>query len=354
MGYKGTIVPDWGRFEEAGGFDSPKAQQMLTGALRTFMAEPEKPEVRALAQAFGSTGNMNEARALLQANYASAANFPTSVTEVLKKFQLTTYFDTAYEQVFEMRDYRGSNRNSFDLLDVQDTLAFSLVLTGEKARLYSMSGEKANVPFSQYAGGLSWTRLLFDDLEYWTLENNAVAFRNKYYSSKAQNHYNVIDAVGVGQNITWQAVTPAGVPNTDKDYNCIRDINTINLACQTILLNCRNKGYGITPATSFIILAPVQLKGRLARALGIVQQPFASSTERLYYNVTPYYTLLLANSDVYYVILPGIKTIAANRQDLTIFTKFDPMSYSDLAVGWARYAAAIGDQEQFQRCAISA
>lgn len=352
-GFKGKIVPDWERFEKAGGFESPKAQAMLTGALRTFMAEPESPEVKAIAQAFAATGNMEEAKAFIQANYATSANFPTSVTEVLRKFQLTTYFDTAYDQVFDQLDMRNSSRSSFDILDVQDTLAFSLTLTGEKARLYTMSGSKVNVPISQYSGGLSWSRLLFDDREYWTLENNAVTFRNKYYSSKAQNHYNIIDAVGSAQNIAWQAVTPAAVPTTDKDYNCIRDINTINLACQTILVNCRNKGYGIGPESRFIILAPIQLKGRISRALGITQQAYSSSTEHLYYNVTPYYSLMLASASVYYVILPGQKSLAANRQDLTIFTKFDPLSYSDVAVGWARYAAAIGDSQQFHRCATA-
>ena len=339
-GYQGKIVPDWGRFEAAGGIDSPKAQQMLTGAIRAFMSEPVADETAA-------------SKALLQANYATGADFPTSVLEVLKKFQLTTYFDNAWERVFEMRDYRGSNRNGYDITDVQDTLAFRSVLTGEKARLYTMSGEKVTVNFSKYGGGLSWDRILFDDKEYWSIENNAISFRNKWASTKAQNHYDIIDAVGAAQNIAWQAVTPAGVPNTDKDYNAIRDINTINLACQTILINCQNKGYGIGPSTPFIILAPIQLKGRLTNALPIVQQPFSSSTERAYYNVTPYYTLMLADSDVYYVILPGIKSIAANRQDLTIYTKFDEMSYSDLAVGWGRYAGAIGDSEQFQRCATA-
>lgn len=353
MGFKGTIVPDWGRFEKEGGVESPKAQQMLTGALKTFMSQPETSEFRAVAQAFAHTGDIHKAVASVQANYATPANFPTSVLEVLKKFQLTTYFDTAYEQVFDMRDYRDSNRNGFEILDVQDTMAFALVPIGMKAKLYTMSGEKVTVTFNAYAAGLSWARILFDDREYWTLENNAVAFRNKWYSSKATMFYALIDAVAAAQNVAWQAVSPAGVPNTDKDYNAIRDINTINYACQNILINCRNKGYGITPNTPFVILAPIQLKGRIARALPIVQQAFANSTERLYYNVTPYYTLGLSSSSVYYVILPKQKIIGANRMDLTIFTRFDEMSYSDHAVGWGRYAGAIGDAQQIQRCSTA-
>ena len=353
MSFKGQIVPDWGRFEKEGGIYNPRACAMLTGALQTFMKEPQRPEFRAVAQAFASTGNIQEAVAQMQANYATPANFPTSVLEVLKKFQLTTYFDTAYEQVFDIRDYRNTNRNGFELLDVQDTMAFAAVPIGAKARLYTMSGEKVTINFVQYGAGLSWARVLFDDREYWTIENNAISFRNKWFSSKATNFYALIDAVGAGQDIGWQAVTPAGVPNTDKDYNAIRDINTINYACEQILINCRNKGYGITPQTPFIILAPIQLKGRITNALPIVQQPFSSSTERLYYNVTPYYSLMLSASDVYYVILPKIKLVGANRMDLTIFTRFDEMSYSDHAVGWGRYAGAIGDTDQIHRCSVA-
>ena len=109
----------------------------------------------------------------------------------------------------------------------------------------------------------------------------------------------------------------------------------------------------MTPTSQFIILAPIQLKGRLSRALGLVQQPFAGSVSRTYYNVTPTYTLGLAASDVYYVILPKQKLITANRMDLTIFAKFDELSYSDIAVGWARYGGAIGDSQQLQRCATA-
>lgn len=349
---KNDFAPDWDRFTHMGGYNSRSAMKSLVGALQSFMLQPETPDFKAASQAFAENGG--PISGAMQANFATSANFPTTVLEVLKKYQLTTYFDTAYESVFQMLDMRNSNRNGFEILDVQDTISFALVPEGQKAKLYTMSGEKVTVTLDMYGAGLSWSRRLFDDKEYWTLENNAVAMRNKWFSSKATNHYALIDAVGAGQNITWQPVTPAGVPNTDKDYNVIRDINTINLACQTILLAVRNKGYGITPGSQFIILAPVQLKGRLTRALNIVQQPFAASTPLLYYNVSaPLYSLMLSSSTVYYVILPKQKLIAANRMDFTIYSKFDELSYSDHTVGWGRYGGAIGDSDQIHRCSTS-
>jgi len=351
MGYRGVIIPDWGRVEQAG-IDNPQVRNCIMGALQAFMVAPEHPVYKKACQAFAETGDTRAAEAAMQA-FGTTADFPTSVLEVLKKYQPTTYYDTAYEQIFDMRDFTNSNRNGFELLDVEGALSFRLVTEGAKAKVYGMSGEKVTVTFDMYGGGLSWHRRLFDDKEYWTLENNAVEFRNKWYSSKASNFYSLIEAVSSSQNVTWQAVTPANVPDTNENYEAIRDVNTINHACLGILTDVKDKGYGITPNSEFIILAPLALKGRLTRALALVQQPFAGSPTRLYYNVRPLYTLSLSDNTKYYVILPKQKIIGANRMNLTIYGQFDPLSYSDIAVGWGRYAGVIGDTEQVRRCATS-
>ena len=350
--YTGKVIPDWGIFEKMGGLKNPKACHMLGGALQAFLREPTQPVYKAVAQAFAKTGSMQEAIARVQA-YGTSADFPATVLEVLAKFQPVSYFDTAYEEVFDMIDMRSSNRNGFDILDVEGALSFALVEEGAKAKLYGMSGAKVTVTLDMYGAGLSWSRRLFDDREYWTLENNAIEFRNQWFYTKAVNFYALIDALPAGVNLAWSAVTPAGVPNTNENYDAIRDINTINQACENVLLATRNKGYGVSPASPFIILAPIQLVGRLSMALGLVHQPFATSVPRMVYNVTPRYSLMLAASDVYYVILPKIKTKGADRMDLTIFTKFDELSYSDHSVGWGRYGGAIGDTDQFQRCSTS-
>ncbi len=337
------IISDWRKFEKLGGYHKPEARAALIGAVQAFMLEPEKPSFKS---------DMQNALATVQA-YGTSADFPTSVLEVMRKYQLTTYYDTAYEGIFDVIDMRNSRRDGMKVLVVQDGLTFSVTPEGMKAKVYGMSGAETEFKFDMYSGGLSWSKKLFDDEEYWTINNNAIAFRNKYYSSKAANHYLLLESVGVAQNIAWQAPDPAGLPNTNENYTAVRDIQTINLACQTILLNCRNKGYGVSPMSQFVILAPIQLKGRLSRALGLVQQPFAGSVSRTYYNVTPSYTLGLSAGDVYYVILPKLNIMSANRMDLTIYAKFDELSYSEIAVGWARYGAAIGDSQQLQRCATA-
>ena len=346
---KGRIVSDWGLFERSGGIDNPAVATFLRGALNSFLVEPLTPPFRAAAQAFAATGDMALAKNTLVQAFGTSGDFPSSILEVIDKYHLTTYFDTGYEQIFDMMDMRSSNRNGFDISDVQSGLTFKLIPEGMKVEIYKMSGTKVTVTLDMYGGGLGWSRRLFDDREYWTIEDNAIEFRNQAFSSKAQDFYDLIEAVAVTYDVAWQAVT-GNIPNTNENYVPIRDINTINLACEEILLRLRNSGMGITPTSPFIILAPIQLKGRIPRALGMVQQPFASSTTQLNYNVSVIYTLMLTSTTDYYVIFPKKKLKGANRMDLTVFSDFDIEAYTDIAVGWQRYGGAIGELGQISRC----
>ena len=347
-GYKGngSIVSDWDRVN----INSLSGRRALVGALTNYMRAPMHPAVKQVAQAFHA--GLDGAR-VAQAFATSANDFPTSVTEVLAKFQQLEYFDTAYEQIFNMIDMRQSRRSSFDILDVEDGLTFNVRLPGEKARIYKMSGEKESVSVDLYGGGLGWDKLLFDDEEYWTLENMANSFRNTAYESKAQDFYDLIEGIASTYDLAWQAVLPAGVTNTSENYNAIRDINTINQACENILTRCNGLGFGVNPSTRFMILAPIQLMGRISQALNIVLQPFNESTPRLTYNVSPLYTLMFTNTDKYYVILPKNKIMGAIRMDLTILTDNDIEAYTEIAVGWQRYGGAIGELKQLVRCSVA-
>ena len=356
---KGRFVSDWALFEKMGGIDNPKCAHALRGSLNHFLAEPTTATFKAAAQAFARTGDVSIAKSTLIQAFGTSADFPTTVLEVLDKYRLTTYFDTGYEQVFNVLDMRGSNRNGFDILDVNSGLTFAQVKEGEKALIFKMSGVKASVALDMYGGGLHWSRRLFDDKEYWTIDDNAIYFRNKAYSSKAQDFYDLIDAIIATYDLAWQPVTGA-IPTTNENYVPIRDINTINKACENILLllsgnagGTDDLGMGVTPASEFIILAPIQLKGRISRAMGMVQQPVASSTTQLNYNVSPVYTMMLASATEFYVIYPRNKIKGANRMDLTIFSDFDITSYTDIAVGWQRYGGAIGEINQLVRCSTS-
>lgn len=333
MKYRGQIISDWDSVD----MSDPKSRAQVVGALTHMVrAHEENPDISVALQHYGTTGD-----------------FPTSIIPLLDKYRLQTSFDQGWKRVFRERDFRASQRNGFELLDVEDGLSFEEVPVGEKAKLYKMSGSKVQVYFVRYAAGLQWDRGLIDDREYWTLEDNAFAFRNKAGAYKAQVHYDLIDAITSAQNLAWQAPFPSTLPNTNENYGAVRDIRTINQACVEIIVDLADKGLGVNSGTNFILLAPIQLRDRITRALGLLNVGISSGQRGVQYNVTPVYTTMLASTSVYYVCAPGIKAISGRRMDLTVYERFDEMTYSDIAVGWMRFGAAIGDVEQFQRCSTA-
>jgi len=286
--------------------------------------------------------------------FGSAADFPTVPNQILEKFHAVPSYDTGFEEIFDIRDFTGTNEAGFDILDVEDGLTFAKVALGDKALIFKMAGSKVSVSFDLYGGGLGWSRLLIDDRKYWTLEDNAVAFVNKWAHDKAAAFYALIEAIGVGQNITWQNPDPAALANTDALYTANRDAQTLNKAAETLFLNLKDKGYGVTPANTPVLVAtPLEIVGRLNKALGLLLQGFAGSPNQVSYKFRLIPTTMFAASTSYYPCIPKIKAKGGNRMNLTIFNKFDEEAYADIAVGWGRYGGAIGDQEQFQRCAIS-
>lgn len=335
---KGQIVKDWSAFD----IENLDHRKMVRGALQNFLSiNPNEGK------------GVNALNAMLQ-HYASTDDFPAAILDIISKYHATDDFDEGWQQVFKVIDFTGTRKSGWKILDVEDALSFRKVPIGGKAEIYKMSGTEVEVTFDKYGGGLGWDRILFDDEEYWTIEDNAIAFRNKYFADRATIFYALIDAITSGQNLTWQAVTPASYANTGENYDAIRDINTINAACFQIFNDLKDTGISIGPNSTFGILAPLQLKSRILRAMTVLNSGISAGLMGVNYNVRPpIFTGMLSSSTVYYVFLPGQKCQAGLRKDLEVFTEFDAASYSEVAVGWGRYKGVIGEVEQFQRCAVS-
>lgn len=329
---KGKIISDWTKVD----FADASSRAKVVGALQHFMKAPDRDVTLKKA---------------IQ-HFATKGDFPTEILQILEKFHATPDYDLGYEEIFDIRDFSGTNESGFKILSVESGLTFSKVAVGEKAKVYKMSGSEVSVSFELYGGALGWHRTLIDDRQYWTLEDNAIAFRNKAYSSRASNYYALIEAV-TGKDVAWQAVTPASVATSNENYNAIRDINTINAACLEILTALKDAGMGVNANSQFIILAPIALKSRLERASRMLQQPVVGSGQHLSFNIRIIYTLMLSSNSYYYVILPKGKMKGGYRMDLTIFDQFDILAYSDTMVGWMRYGGAIGDTDQVRKLATS-
>jgi hypothetical protein len=298
--------------------------------------EAERQKLQAQIQAWGAPGD-----------------FETTIHQVIQKYQALPMFDTGYEQVFDVIDATQSNDDGFTIYDIEDGLTFAPVPIGEKAQIYKMAGTKADVGYVLFGAGLGWHRTMIEDRKFWQLENNAKTFINKANYTKASGFYALIEAVGVPQQLAWQAPLPAALPNTNETYYANRDAQTLNAAAVQIFNAVKNKGYGVNYNTPLKVVCPFQNIGRLNRALGLLQQGFAGSAPQASFVFQLVPTMMLSSTAYNYVCLPKNKLVGGNRMNLTIFDKFDPEAYADISVGWFRVGGAVGDQEQIVRCAIA-
>jgi hypothetical protein len=325
----------------------PEQRKMLAGAMQFFCALPNKFLPQRLAKVEEFVKRHKELQSAQLQMFTIPSDFPTyeKAIEVVEKFHLVTDYDNGYEQIFDVKDFSGTKASGFDVSDVQSGLAFKAVKPGEKLKVYQMSGEKERCYFSYYGGALGWFRGLFEDQEFWTIEDNAIEFRNKAFSMRASVFYALIEAAGDEKGCC--AAVPADCSDCHADALSIA--NTINFMAQTILTNVAGKGYGLNPQTTqFIVLTPIQLRGRVRMALGVRNQAFGDAEKVIDYNFVQLTSMMLTNANRIYVILPKRKLKAGYRMDLTLFDDFDILSYTDTVAGWMRYGGCIGDLDQIE------
>lgn len=327
---RGLIVKDWSRVN----FRDREHVRMLMGAVQHFLAAPETdPKFKAALRAFTTKGD-----------------FPAELMPLIEKYRSLPTWDTAYEDIFDIRDFTNTKANGFEILDVTNGLTFEEVKVGEKAKLHQFSGAKAQVTFAMYGAGLNWHRTLIDDAQYWALEDNTIAMQSAYYTKKAETHYTLIEGISSGQDVSWQNPDPSGLPNTDALYTANRDAQTINKACELIISDLKNKGLGVGVNSQFILLAPHTLRKRIQKAMDYMAQQVAGSVKEMVYNVSPRYTAMLSSAADYYVCIPKGKLKGGNRMNLTLMYNEDILAYADTVAGWGRWGAAIGEVKQIRRC----
>lgn len=341
-GYSDALCADWSLFGRIYKQNPKLASALLVDRLQHLANGPEIL-----------------AKKMLQAGvqmYTTKGDFPAEILDVIEKYHTGIEdVDTGWRSVFDVLDFKNTKKNGFKIRDVSSTLTFRKVPTGDKVDVYEMSGSDAEVPFDRYGGALGWDRTWFDDEDYWQATDTALEFRNKYFNDMADVHYGLVEALGAGINLAWQAPSPAALANTDAQYELSRDINTINEGCRLIIEALDDQGMSVTANTQLGILAPLALRARLNRALGATMgmASLRNPTQVEFAVDVPIYTTRLTSNTVWYLYLPGKKSKSGIRQDLTMFSDFDILAYADVTAGWGRYGAGIGEASQFKRCSIA-
>lgn len=333
---------DWERFDHR----DTEQRKCLGGALQYFLSVPNlfTPPQFAGIQAFADARkDIRDAIAKLQ-EFATTADFPPSVLPIIDKIHTYPTYDNGYEQIFDVRDFSTSGRNGFTVAGVASGLTFNRVMPGEKIKVYAMAGTKGECYFDFYGGALGWHRQLFDDRDWWTIEDNAIAFRNAAYFQRAHVFYDLIEAVLNTKQCL--SLTDPGCDNCDA--LAVADANALNTAAQTIALALMNAGYGDLASATFIVLTPLQMRGRIRRAMGENLQGFAGSEKIIDFKFQQITSLMLGNANIVYVILPKFLMKGGYRMDLTLFSDFDILSYTDTQAGWMRFGGCIGDIRQIE------
>ncbi len=328
---RGKMIADWSKVN----LKEAEGQRQFLEAAQYFMDRPRMAaeQVRAKIQEFTTKGD-----------------FPSTPIEAIALYHQVEDPDIGWEQVFEIIDFTGSRKNSFDIVDVASGLSFKAVMPGEKAEVYKVSGEKVTVNFDLYGGALGWSKLWFDDEEYWKIEDAAKEFRARWYSNKAQAHYDLISASRADSDVSWQGDA--------SDTKAVRDAETINYACASIIEDLKDLGMDVNANSRFVVVAPVQLMARLRNALNTTLSE--NATSEVNFNVGLAVTTRLKNQALsqaetsqYFVCLPGRKVKSGLRMDLTILSEPDILAYAETVAGWGRYGAAVGETKQLRRCATS-
>ncbi len=327
---------NWDRFDYA----DPKQRKQLIGALQFFMALPNKFVHPSLAKV---EEFIKAHRAIQEFTTYGDGWANEKAISIVEKFHLATEYDNGYEQIFDIRDFSGTKANGFDVGGVSSGLTFAEVKVGEKLKVFQAAGAKYRCYFCWYGGALGWHRGLFEDGEWWTIEDNAIEFRNAAYSSRAATYYALLEAAADAKGCC--SVVPSDCSDCTADARQIA--RSINFAAMSILRQVAGRGYSLNPQTTeFIVLTPLELRGRVKEALGVRTQAFADSTTVRDYNFRQITSMMLTNTNRVMVILPGRTIKAGYRMDLTLFDDFDSLSYTENVAGWMRHGGCIGDLDQ--------
>jgi len=327
---RGKLIADWKKVE----LGSAEGRRQFLDAVQHFLARPLRAE--------------EELRARV-AEFTAPGDFPADAVEAIARFHQVDDPDAGWQEIFDVIDFTGTRKNSFDLVDVGSGLSFRPVRPGEKALVYKVAGEKVTVDFGLYGGALGWSKLWFDDEEYWKIEDASNEFRARWFARKADSHYDLVSAARPDSDVAWQG----GVD----DYQVARDAATINAACADIIADLAGKGMDVSATSNFVVLAPLQILARLRNALRLGS---AGDGSEVSYNVKLIPTTRLKNQALtaaetakYVVALPGRKLKSGNRMDLTILSEDDVLGYAETVAGWGRYGAIVGETGQLRRCATA-
>ena len=299
---------------------------------------------------------------LLAPQKRTVAGKETSIQAFTGSSSIPTFTDAAFTTFVDERNYDLGWARSFktvELLEIgmgKKQLHFNIA-TGEaggtmvkipeggKVQFDGYKADSLTVKIEKYGMGYSVTWEMLNNRDFNAFGEMLENVSAQIYGTWADIHYALLAAAAdASASIAYDTT---GADTLEKDSN------TINNACVALLELNKDKGYGTTGETNFVIHAPETLRARINRALrGLITDERKVVLE---YNVQPEYTLnseLLASggSKVEFVItIPGRKIQNAVHTENLGLTENDIASLNESKTNWTAFGAGIGDNDQCKR-----
>lgn len=288
--------------------------------------------------------NLERIKSHLALKYATASDNPI-LNDVAARVE--TFFhsnmpeiDLGYTNLFTLVDLRGTNQDSFEIIDTNGGITFKQRAPGEKVEIRREIAESSTpVKYLTFADGIG----LLDDWlrfqKFWNVEQVVAEFRSKAWDKKAEIHYGLLTAQSTGIDQAF---------STD-------DTQTFNAAAAAILRGVRTKGYAAGQNAQFYIVCSPEKVGRILQMLeatqGSARVAFQANAQPIAYSVAGVIstTHVSASDTGYYLVLPGRKMQRGEWLDLSIEQNRDIYTRATDWVGTQQFNAIIGDTAQVRR-----
>lgn len=249
--------------------------------------------------------------------------------------------DTTWTQVFDVRDFRNTTEEDFEVGTVDDAVSFRTYADGETVELVGVSGGIQKFPFALLGGGFQFLRTWIMDNKFWRIGDGLRSMETGYAIDQARLAWATLtNATG----LQVQARDTGGATVVEKD------VNTVNAAATAILSDIFQADDHLPAAPSFVLVYNNLTPGYADRAAAMMAANYglanaALGAAKLTYPVqmigTPY-----VDTGAMYLAMPKRRLKTGIRMDLSNFEHFDPTKFVEARIGWGRYTHVRGSASQ--------
>lgn len=317
--------------------DPVKAEQSRI-ALQAFVTEPKRI-IKKQIQAF---------RKQIQ-SFGVSTDFTLMTTNAFNVIVEEDNFDLGWQQAFREVP-KDADKDHWEIGTVTNGITFKKVAEGQRIEMDKLSGTKELVYVDYYGGAIGFTDRMIRYRLLAQMVDKAMAFRNKFWANKADNHYALISTAASGNVIAWQGAAA--------DIRVQRDVLTINQGAFTIGNVNKDKGYGDMANAPLLMYANPFDEDRIEAAFRVTtnflasgQQSGTSITRRPIVRIYTYNSQISAGSPL--LVLPGRK--AQMHEDMaptTYVAPTDILTLNKAQAVWSIYGAGIGDTDQFYQLTL--